>query len=96
MASLALSPTGNHVAVWEGPLEVRRTRLLCDDRESQAVEQYKLYVLSLAGDLLGTFCPDPDRGFGVRAVTWHPSGAFLAVAGWDDKVSGVCQAPDAH
>ncbi|KAF7799243.1 hypothetical protein EIP86_010475 [Pleurotus ostreatoroseus] len=38
------------------------------------------------GDLLGSFAPDPDRGFGVRSVTWHPSGAFLAVAGWDDKV----------
>ncbi|PSR83107.1 hypothetical protein PHLCEN_2v5911 [Hermanssonia centrifuga] len=68
LASLSLSPTGNHTAVWEGPLE------------------YKLFILNLAGDLLGTFSPDPDRGFGIRAVTWHPSGAFLAVAGWDDKI----------
>ncbi|PPQ81698.1 hypothetical protein CVT26_007771 [Gymnopilus dilepis] len=68
VASLALSPTGNHVAVWEGPLE------------------YKLHVLSLAGDLQTTFSPLPDPGFGIRTVAWHPNGMFLAVGGWDDKV----------
>ncbi|KAJ6604531.1 quinon protein alcohol dehydrogenase-like superfamily [Mycena vulgaris] len=68
LASLALSPTGNHLAVWEGPIE------------------YKLYVLSLMGDILGTFCPEPDPGFGIRRVAWHPSGMFLAVGGWDDKI----------
>ncbi|THH17388.1 hypothetical protein EW146_g3401 [Bondarzewia mesenterica] len=68
MSSMSLSPTGNHLAVWEGPLE------------------YKLYILSLAGDLLGAFSPDPDPGFGVRNVAWHPSGIFLAVGGWDDKI----------
>ncbi|KAH9942622.1 YVTN repeat-like/Quino protein amine dehydrogenase [Amylocystis lapponica] len=70
LAALALSPTGTHVAVWEGPLE------------------HKLHVLSLAGTLLGTFAPtgDADPGFGVRAAVWHPSGLFLAVMGYDDKV----------
>ncbi|KAJ7706304.1 WD repeat-containing protein 8 [Mycena rosella] len=68
LASLALSPTGNHLAVWEGPIE------------------YKLCVVSLVGDVLGTFCPDPDPGFGIRRVAWHPSGMFLAVGGWDDKI----------
>ncbi|KAI9059400.1 YVTN repeat-like/Quino protein amine dehydrogenase [Trametes sanguinea] len=68
LASVSLSPTGNYLAVWEGPLE------------------YKLYVVSLAGNVLGTFSPDPDPGFGVRMVSWHPSGKFLAVAGSDDKV----------
>ncbi|KAF7306809.1 ATP-dependent metallopeptidase [Mycena indigotica] len=68
LASLALSPTGNHFAVWEGPIE------------------YKLHVLSLAGDLQGSFSPDSDPGFGIRRVSWHPSGMFLAVGGWDDKI----------
>ncbi|KAH9968845.1 quinon protein alcohol dehydrogenase-like superfamily [Russula dissimulans] len=68
MNSLALSPTGNHIAVWEGPLE------------------YRLYILSLAGDVLGSFRPDPDPGFGIRNVVWHPSGMFLAVSGWDNKI----------
>ncbi|TFK77216.1 WD repeat-containing protein 8 [Pluteus cervinus] len=68
MASLALSPTGNHIAVWEGPLE------------------YKLYILTLSGDILQCFTPDHDPGLGIRNVAWHPSGTFLAVAGWDDKV----------
>jgi len=68
MASLSLSPTGNHVAVWEGPLE------------------YKLYILTLTGNLLGSFSPEPDPGFGIRSVTWHPSGSFLAVAGYDNKI----------
>ncbi|KAI0653693.1 YVTN repeat-like/Quino protein amine dehydrogenase [Cubamyces menziesii] len=68
LASLSLSPTGNYLAVWEGPLE------------------YKLYIVTLAGNILGTFTPDPDPGFGIRMVSWHPSGMFLAVAGSDDKV----------
>ncbi|RDX44321.1 WD repeat-containing protein 8 [Lentinus brumalis] len=68
MASVSLSPTGNHLAVWEGPLE------------------YKLYIVTLAGNVVGTFSPEPDPGFGIRSVAWHPSGMFLAVAGADDKV----------
>ncbi|KAI0357067.1 YVTN repeat-like/Quino protein amine dehydrogenase [Trametes cingulata] len=68
LASVSLSPTGNCLAIWEGPLE------------------YKLYVVSLSGNVLGTFSPEPDPGFGIRMVTWHPSGMFLAVAGSDDKV----------
>ncbi|KAI0667380.1 WD repeat-containing protein 8 [Trametes maxima] len=68
LASLSLSPTGNYLAVWEGPLE------------------FKLHIVSLAGNVLGTFSPEPDPGFGVRMVSWHPSGKFLAVTGSDDKV----------
>ncbi|KII93811.1 hypothetical protein PLICRDRAFT_49829 [Plicaturopsis crispa FD-325 SS-3] len=68
LSSLALSPIGNHLAVWEGPLE------------------YKLYIVTLTGDVLGVFTPEPDPGFGIRNVAWHPTGAFLAVGGWDDKV----------
>ncbi|KAI0067787.1 YVTN repeat-like/Quino protein amine dehydrogenase [Artomyces pyxidatus] len=68
MASLSLSPTGNYLAVWEGPLE------------------YKLYILSLTGEVQGTFSPNPDPGFGIRNVAWHPSSMFLAVGGWDDKI----------
>lgn len=48
--------------------------------------QYKLYIVTLAGNVIGTFCPEPDPGFGIRMVAWHPSGTFLAVAGTDDKV----------
>lgn len=48
--------------------------------------KYKLCVLTLAGDLIARFTPEPDPGFGVRNVTWHPNGLFLLVAGWDDKV----------
>ncbi|KAI0348400.1 YVTN repeat-like/Quino protein amine dehydrogenase [Trametopsis cervina] len=68
LASLSLSPTGNHLAVWEGVLE------------------YKLFVLSLSGSVLGSFIPETDRGFGIRSVAWHPSGAYLAVSGWDDRI----------
>ncbi|KAK0198238.1 WD repeat-containing protein 8 [Armillaria mellea] len=68
LASFALSPNGNHLAAWEGPLE------------------YKVFILTLAGEVLAKFSPDPDLAFGVRNVTWHPSGNFLAVGGWDDKV----------
>ncbi|PBK77430.1 YVTN repeat-like/Quino protein amine dehydrogenase [Armillaria solidipes] len=68
LSSFALSPNGNHLAAWEGPLE------------------YKVFILTLAGEVLAKFTPDPDPGFGVRNVAWHPSGNFLAVGGWDDKV----------
>lgn len=68
VSSLALSPTGNHIAVWEGPLE------------------YKLYILTLAGEILASFSPESDPGFGIRTVSWHPSGLFLVVGGYDDKI----------
>ncbi|KAF9244583.1 WD repeat-containing protein 8 [Melanogaster broomeanus] len=68
LSSLALSPTGNYLAAWEGILE------------------YKIHILSLAGDIQGTFCPSPEPGFGVRNVAWHPTGMFIAVGGWDDKI----------
>lgn len=86
MSSLALSPGGNHLAVWEGPLEVRA---LPFERPASLIRlalQYKLYIISLNGDLLGSFTPDHDPGFGIRGVAWHPTGMFLAVGGWDDKV----------
>lgn len=50
-------------------------------------------MLSLAGEIQGSFCPDPDSGFGIRRVVWHPSGMFLAIGGWDDKVSDSCSLP---
>lgn len=56
----------------------------------QPFYQYKICVLSLTGDLLATFSPDPDPGFGVRNVAWHPNGLFLLVSGWDDKVRLPC------
>ncbi|KIM47892.1 hypothetical protein M413DRAFT_439574 [Hebeloma cylindrosporum] len=68
LASISLSPTGNHIAVWEGALE------------------FKLHVLTLSGDLLTTFSPFPNPGFGIRNVAWHPTGVFLALGGWDEKV----------
>jgi hypothetical protein len=49
-------------------------------------KQYRVFILSLTGDVLGSFKPDPDPGFGIRNVVWHPSGMFLAVSGWDNKV----------
>ncbi|KAF9056497.1 WD repeat-containing protein 8 [Panaeolus papilionaceus] len=67
-ASLSLSPTGNHIAVWDGPLE------------------YKLQIVTLAGDHLTTFSPQPDPILGIRRVSWHPTGTFIAVGGWDDKI----------
>jgi len=40
----------------------------------------------LTGHTLASFRPEPDPGFGVRKVAWHPNGLFLAVGGWDDKI----------
>ncbi|KAF5355775.1 hypothetical protein D9756_004069 [Leucocoprinus leucothites] len=68
LSSFSVSPAGNHIAVWEGPLE------------------FKLHVLTMAGNLLATFTPEPDPILGVRNVAWHPNGMFLAAAGWDDRI----------
>jgi hypothetical protein len=48
--------------------------------------QYKLYIYTLAGTLQGSFSPTEDTGFGIRCAAWHPTGAYLAVGGWDEKV----------
>ena len=48
--------------------------------------QYKLFIYTLAGTLQGSFSPTEEPGFGIRCVSWHPTGAYLAVGGWDDKV----------
>jgi len=68
LASLAISPTGNNIAVWDGPLE------------------YKLCIFTLPGTLLSSFTPSPDPGLGIRCVSWHPSGSFIAIGGYDDKI----------
>ncbi|KAG6851214.1 hypothetical protein H0H93_015224 [Arthromyces matolae] len=48
--------------------------------------EYKLYIMNLAGSTIATFSPDRDPGLGIRCVAWHPSGSFLSIGGWDDKV----------
>lgn len=48
--------------------------------------QSKLHILTLAGEILASFSPESDPGFGIRTVSWHPSGLFLVVGGYDDKV----------
>lgn len=83
LASFAISPTGNHIAAWEGSLEVH---LLLSTHRLISRPQYKLIILTLTGDILATFTPHPDPGFGIRNVAWHPSGNFLAVSGWEPKI----------
>ncbi|PCH34697.1 YVTN repeat-like/Quino protein amine dehydrogenase [Wolfiporia cocos MD-104 SS10] len=68
LSGIALSPTGNHLAIWEGALE------------------FKIYIVALSGELLSTYVPERDPGFGIRTAVWHPAGLYLAVLGWDDKV----------
>ena len=43
-------------------------------------------MLTLSGDLLTSFSPFPNPGFGIRNVAWHPTGVFLALGGWEEKV----------
>ncbi|KAG2030281.1 hypothetical protein BDR03DRAFT_987192 [Suillus americanus] len=54
--------------------------------KSESRLNYKLHILSLAGDVQGTFSPKPDPWFGICNAAWHPTGMFLAMAGWDDKI----------
>ncbi|PPQ63010.1 hypothetical protein CVT24_006116 [Panaeolus cyanescens] len=64
----------------------RDTLGVYDASDAYRLVRYKLHVVSLAGDLLTTFSPYPDPILGIRKVAWHPSGTFIAVGGWDDKV----------
>ena len=62
-----------------------------------SLRQYKLFIYTLTGSLQGSFSPTEDLGFGIRCVAWHPTGAYLAVGGWDDKVGenpSVRELPD--
>ncbi|KAK7034731.1 hypothetical protein VNI00_012138 [Paramarasmius palmivorus] len=87
LASFSLSPTGNHLAVWEGILEVSPWLLAFKSLHSINLSpQYKLHIITLAGKLLASFTPDPEPTLGIREVAWHPTGVFLAVAGWDDRI----------
>ncbi|KAI3615147.1 wd repeat-containing protein 8 [Moniliophthora roreri] len=52
----------------------------------EGILEYKLYIITLAGKLLASFTPDPEPTLGIREVAWHPTGVFLAVAGWDDRI----------
>lgn len=56
---------------------------------SNHFRQYKLFIYTLAGSLQGSFTPIDDTGFGIRCVAWHPTGAYLAIGGWDDKVGRI-------
>ena len=40
----------------------------------------------MTGSLLATFTPDPDPYLGIRCVSWHPTGLFIAAGGYEDKV----------
>ncbi|WVO13051.1 hypothetical protein L204_100661 [Cryptococcus depauperatus] len=71
------SPCGRYIAVWD-------TRL-----------SYSLYIHSPLGPQISNFTPSsltfllrPEEmsGLGVRAITWAPTGRWLAVGGWDGKV----------
>jgi hypothetical protein len=50
--------------------------------------QNQLHVFTPQGRLLATFTPPQPSacGLGIRTVSWHPSGRFLAIGGWDGHV----------
>ncbi|KZS93138.1 WD repeat-containing protein 8 [Sistotremastrum niveocremeum HHB9708] len=48
--------------------------------------EYRLFILTLTGHVVATFTPDHDAGLGIRTVSWHPGGSFLAVGGWEEKI----------
>ncbi|KIY70948.1 WD40 repeat-like protein [Cylindrobasidium torrendii FP15055 ss-10] len=52
----------------------------------EGILEYKLHVLTPTGTHLKTFTPEPEPGLGIRTVCWHPTGSFLLVGGWDDRI----------
>lgn len=53
------------------------------------VSQYGLYIYSPTGRLIHQHVLDQKNGLlglGIKRVIWHPSGRFLAVGGFDDKI----------
>jgi len=73
-----------------GKATLRFDRYLAHLILSQPPFQYKLIIVTLAGDQLATFTPAVDPGLGIRTVAWHRTGAYLAVGGWDEKVCLTC------
>lgn len=71
LAGLSWSPSGSVICVWESCLN------------------YQLFLYTLDGQNVASYTPysDPSQfGLGARVVSWSPTGQFLAVGGYDQKV----------
>jgi hypothetical protein len=65
---------GSAICVWDGAL---------DKCHLQVYE-------SSTGELIGNYQPPAGgRIFGIKAIAWSPSGQFIALSSFDDKVSCV-------
>jgi hypothetical protein len=64
---------GSAVCVWEG-----------------APDKCQLQVYEVStGELMANYQSSGGRMCGIKAIAWMPSGQFLALACFDDKVSRV-------
>ena len=71
LAGLSWSPTGSVICVWDSSL--------C----------YRLFLYTLDGECVSSYIPYPEPhsyGLGLRSVSWSPTGQFLAVGGYDQKL----------
>ncbi|KAL1637907.1 hypothetical protein SLS56_000464 [Neofusicoccum ribis] len=67
------SPDGKWLVVWDA-----------------ASTGFKLFVYTADGHLYRTYCGDDDggvRGLGIKSIEWSPRGDYLAVGGYDRRVT---------
>ena len=65
------SPNGSMLCVWD------------------SCEFYNILVYGVDGRCLTSYCPYKDRwefGLGIKSVYWSPSGQFLAIGSYDEKL----------
>ena len=71
LAGLSWSPNGNIICVWESCFT------------------YHLYLYTIDGYCISSYTAYSELyqfGLGIKSVTWSPSGQFLAVGSYDQKV----------
>ena len=71
MAGLAWSPDGRVICVWD------------------AVIDYKVFMYAMDGRCLASYSPYSDvwqYRLGLKSVAWSPTGQFLALGSYDEKV----------
>ncbi|KAI5478150.1 WD repeat domain 8 [Pseudohyphozyma bogoriensis] len=96
IAGLSFSPCSRYLALWESSLDYRLHIYSADGRKLATFEPYATSGTSSSGAGAEEESEVEKKrdersksgfvGLGIRTVVWHPSGEWIAVGGWDNKV----------
>lgn len=71
LAGLCISPNGHYICIWESCVE------------------YKLYIHMMSGSCVCSYSAYNniwEYGLGIKIVKWSPTGQFLSIGSYDEKV----------